>query len=185
MAKVDYSKRPILRFIQFAARELSIGRRQERIIWLADAAADIKTERCDWLRVKPASADWLSTSIKGTDNGGTSVACPATQGNGRRPRKLRKWKEMNGTEDKLWKWEVWGFKVETSKLKLRKLRTSRSANLKVETVRKWEVWKLNLQIWNFKVKTSKLKLRKWVRVFKLETANCDLRFESSNWYTAI
>jgi len=152
MAKAHYSKRPVIGLsfalysllLEFAARELSIGRRQERIIWLADAAAEIKTERCDWLRVKPASADWLSTSIKGADNGGTSVACPAAEGNGRRPRKLRKRKEMNGTEERLWKWEIW----------------------------------------NFKVQTSKLKLRKWVRVFKLETANCDLKFEPSNFQTS-
>jgi len=45
--------------LEFAARELLIGRRQERIIWLADAAADIKTERCDWLRVEQGER-WLA-----------------------------------------------------------------------------------------------------------------------------
>ena len=76
MAKAHYSKRPVIGLsfalysllLKFAVRELSIGRRQERIIWLADAAADIKTEAAIGWELSPASADWLSTSIKGTDN---------------------------------------------------------------------------------------------------------------------
>jgi len=40
-----------------------------------------------------AIADWLSSGIKATDNGGTSITCPVTQESGRRPRKLRKRKE--------------------------------------------------------------------------------------------
>ena len=145
MAKAHYSKRPAIGLsfalysllLEFAARELLIGRRQERIIWLADAAADIKTERCDWLRVKPGKR-WLAIDQykRNRQHGGPQLLFSNSKR--RRLRKLRKRKEMNGTEEKLWKWEIWHFKVETSKFKLRKLRIFR-------------LWIFKL--WNFKLES--------------------------------
>jgi len=124
----------------------------------------------------------LWTAFK-THTCGTSVACPAAEGNGRRPRKLRKRKEINGTEEKLWKWEIWNFKVETSKLKLRSPDSSlqswncesefESSNLKLQTAisdlslqtSKLQTKAANCESWD--LQTSICKLECWVRIFKL------------------
>jgi len=89
---------------------------------------------------------------------------------------------MNGIEEKLWKSEIWNFKVETSKLKLRSPESSllswncesefESSNLKLQTA----ISDLSLQTSNLQTKAANCK--SW----DLQTSICKLEsWESSNF----
>ena len=132
-----------------------------------------------------------SASIKATDNGEMSVACPATRRDGRRQLRLRKRKELKITlKVRYLKPQTWNLSLQTSKCESEnlqnwvfKLQTWNCESEKLQSwnfkVRKWKSSNLSFQTWNCeseKVQTWNFKVRKWKSSnLSLQTWNLTLR----------